>query len=502
LLQGRLRKIPPFGDLVKRIKISSFRLHLIKKKQEEEEMRFQKRTTTYSKASKNPTLLPILPLVPNTLPAEDVDKTKLLVYTLQVRAGVDRPTYKKFMRTFNEGTPQDWMDVLDGLQEIWRQNGTDDPQDRTATVLTILRGDSRTAFETALEDAMVDPDPLVVAPLVMTLAHIETSLRAVSDIVFPFRALETQKQWMTRYMKKPYDLSIKKMAAALSRINNYLPLFPNGTIDSKFSDSEIVSLLEFSLPNSWRNAMDLKGFVPSENTKKALVDQCERIERNEVPVQKEKGEQQDNNKNNKKVNFAKSQNDNKKNGSASVRTTDGMFNCSKCGPNPTHNDDRCFVLKRLAREAAQGTSGNGSGKAQAKPYSKRTFRKEVNALARRAGKHDVLELMSTAVKREQIKSDKRDKKTKKKAKSKPEPMSDTTGSDSEGSINNLEVAIPRKRNKTIKINSRAEVVDIEDSSDEENNDATSEEAAFLRAIDREERKQQKAAASDMDEDSN
>ena len=463
-------------------------------------MRFQKRTTTY-KTSKSPSLLPVLPLVQNPLPADDADKTKTIAFTLMIRAGMERPTYKKFLRTFDEGTPQDWMDVLDGLDEIWRQNGTDDPRDRTATVLTLLKGDSRTAFETALEDAMKDPDPTVAAPVAMTLAHIETSLRAVTDIVFPFRALETQKQWMTRYMKKPYDLPTKKMAQAISRINNCLPWFPNGTVDSKYSEAEIVALLEYSLPNSWRNAMDLKGFVPSDHTKNGLVDQCERIERNEVPIQKERGEQQDNNNNNKnskKVNFAKSQNDNKKNGKETIRVTDGFY-CTNCGKNPTHNSDRCFTLKRLAKEAEQA----GSGKAHAKPFSKRTFRKEINTLVRRAGKHDGLEIMATAIKREKVKSVKRDKKTVKKAKSKPEPMSDDTGSDSDESMNNMEAAIPRKKTKTIRFNRRAEVVDIEDSSDEENtNDATKEEAAFLRAINKEEKKQKKKATSESDEDSN
>ena len=67
----------------------------------------------------------------------------------------------------------------------------------------------------------------------------------------------------------------------------------------------------------------------------------------------------------------------------------------------------------------------------------------------------------------------------------------------------MEAAIPRKKTKTIRFNSRAEVVDIEDSSDEENtNDATKEGAAFLRAINKEEKKQKKKATSESDEDSN
>ena len=90
-------------------------------------------------------------------------------------------------------------------------------------------------------------------------------------------------------MKKPFDLSTKKMNAALSCINNYLPQFPGGTAASKYSESELVGLLEFLLPNSWRNAMDLKGFVPANNDRKELIEHCSRIERNETPIHNDKG---------------------------------------------------------------------------------------------------------------------------------------------------------------------------------------------------------------------
>jgi hypothetical protein len=103
----------------------------------------------------------------------------------------------------------------------------------------------------------------------LTADHVEESLRAVTTIVFPFRALETQKQWMNKYMKKPFDLSAKMMSMALSRINNYLPSFPDGDASSKFTDAELVGLLDFLLPASWRKAMDLKGYVASQHDKKS-----------------------------------------------------------------------------------------------------------------------------------------------------------------------------------------------------------------------------------------
>ena len=64
------------------------------------------------------------------------------------------------------------------------------PSDRVATVAAILKGDSLTAFEAALEDAQVDllehkdeDDPEL---LVMTQEHVKISLRTVTTVVFPF----------------------------------------------------------------------------------------------------------------------------------------------------------------------------------------------------------------------------------------------------------------------------------------------------------------------------
>ena len=117
-------------------------------------MRFQRRNNNNkSYKTKNPTFQPILPLVRVKLASDEADKSKFISFELKVRAGTGAgtPSYKKFMRTFEEGTPQEWMDVLTGLKEIWKQNSVNGPTDRAATIAAILKGDSRIAFDTALE---------------------------------------------------------------------------------------------------------------------------------------------------------------------------------------------------------------------------------------------------------------------------------------------------------------------------------------------------------------
>jgi hypothetical protein len=132
-----------------------------------------------------------------------------------------------------EGTPQQWIDLIWDVEEIWTQNSVNGLSDRTSTIRALLKGESLTAFDTALEDVRVDPDPNVQALVPLTVDHIGQAMESVATTVFPHRALEIQKLWMNRGMRKPCILSTCKTAAAISKISNSLPLFPLGNQDSK-----------------------------------------------------------------------------------------------------------------------------------------------------------------------------------------------------------------------------------------------------------------------------
>ena len=95
-------------------------------------------------------LQPILPLFRKKAETDD-DKTKFITLDLKVRAGAPAGTlsYKKTMRVFNSGSPQEWIDVLHDVKDIWRQNVVTRPADQAGVVTAILRGDSLTNFENA-----------------------------------------------------------------------------------------------------------------------------------------------------------------------------------------------------------------------------------------------------------------------------------------------------------------------------------------------------------------
>jgi hypothetical protein len=130
---------------------------------------------------------------------------------------------------------------------------------------------------------------------------------------------------MNRGMRKPYDLSTRKMAAAITKINNSLPLFPLGNHESKFTDQELVGLLEWSLPSQWRKKFDLDGYIPTLSTKAKLISKCKAIERNEIAKDKERKDgNNNNNNNNKKSKFSKF---------VARAKKDDRFCCQNCGRN-------------------------------------------------------------------------------------------------------------------------------------------------------------------------
>jgi hypothetical protein len=76
-------------------------------------MRFIKRNQQYKTSG----MQPILPLVPERLESDNKDKTTFITFDLKARAGTGAgtPSYKKHMRTFDEGTLQEWMESLTGF---------------------------------------------------------------------------------------------------------------------------------------------------------------------------------------------------------------------------------------------------------------------------------------------------------------------------------------------------------------------------------------------------
>ena len=71
-------------------------------------------------------------------------------------------------------------------------------------------------------------------------------------------------------------------------MNNCLPFFPGGEEESKFTQAELLEILECSLPLAWRQKFDYDGYILTDHTKAKLIASCEAIERKKETQKGEK----------------------------------------------------------------------------------------------------------------------------------------------------------------------------------------------------------------------
>jgi hypothetical protein len=135
------------------------------------------------------------------LPLEASDKgdkkeeSDYVTVTLKVRAGqtgTSALSYKMKVAKIEDGTPTEWIEVMNALEEIWKHNSLTTASDRQASVKTILREDALTAFEASI-DKDLDPEEGAAdnAPAIQVSREmLDDALISVSKNIFPHRALE------------------------------------------------------------------------------------------------------------------------------------------------------------------------------------------------------------------------------------------------------------------------------------------------------------------------
>jgi hypothetical protein len=169
----------------------------------------------------------------------------------------------------------------------------------------------------------------------------------------------------------------------------------------------------------------LRDYVTTSD-KARFIEECERVEWKEAPPEKEHDNSDNQRKSNKKTKFAKSEKSVMKSGQKKDKDSGPKY-CSHCKTD-THITECCWKLKKIAREKELSE--------KKAPYSKRTLREEVNAIARKAGKNGDIKIVEKAIKHEQGKHRKKEKKHAKVACAKKVESSNSDSSDE--SINVME----------------------------------------------------------------
>lgn len=186
------------------------------------------------------------------------------------------PIYELTVVYFGTGTPEEWLKFKKSLDKVIDgQNLTNGPA-KFALARRVLIGDALATFEASAVDKNETNDTF------------GECMDALTAHIFPARALQLQKRFMRRYLRKPKETSIREHVARAVEINGYLPFFPQpraGVEPTKLDEDELLDILEFGCPSAWQKQMLLQNFDPMEHSMVEFVQFCERVELTEEPLQ-------------------------------------------------------------------------------------------------------------------------------------------------------------------------------------------------------------------------
>ena len=132
--------------------------------------------------------------------------------------------YKKHVQLFEDGSPDQLIKICDELDEIYTQNKIESPPNQHALVESVLRGESKETYLTLMEEARGTDARGNKNPIDENM--LTTAMNKLREMVFPYRALDKQKIWMKRRMRKPDDLPVRRVSGAVPRMNDKLVYFP------------------------------------------------------------------------------------------------------------------------------------------------------------------------------------------------------------------------------------------------------------------------------------
>ena len=142
-------------------------------------------------------------------PHQELKKDQQLTVTL--RSNPTDPhsqTYNLTIPFFCHGTPEEWLLIKKTLLKILvGQNITAGPP-KYAMARRVLEGDALARFDAKASELASE-----------TNANFDLCINAVTSYVFPTKALQYQRRFMQRYLRKNRDSTIRKFNSRLLELN-------------------------------------------------------------------------------------------------------------------------------------------------------------------------------------------------------------------------------------------------------------------------------------------
>ena len=184
----------------------------------------------------------------------------------------DSSTYEYSMPYYENGTPEEWLEFLRGIRRIIAGLNITTGPSSYAMARQILQGDALAAFEKECKDQTVE-----------SVANFKEALKKVTAHVFPQRALQIQKHYMRRYMRKPKSMTVRTYCNRVVQMRNQLDFYPGGNANGDtLPEDELLDILEHGIPVTWQKEMARQGFVPIDKSVTEFIEFCKRLEFTEL----------------------------------------------------------------------------------------------------------------------------------------------------------------------------------------------------------------------------
>lgn len=365
---------------------------------------------------------PILPLEDEE--ETEIDDTRSTTFKLRtIPADADSAKYAfKVPIVDGSTTPRQVLKWGNRMTKVFTGLGMDNPVDRNNLLKEMVSGASKTAYDNAVNasnglrhlvlqraavqnlvrdnvnggtaEAFVTRRQGVwdgIAKPQIDGSDVRAGIQAVIEQACPYKALEKQKRYMRRKMRKPSDMTTRTYVNHLLRINNEeIPNMPpfNGD-NQKLAPDEIIDIVCYGIPRSWMKKMDEHDFDPFTANIQQLIAFCERMESSE---DFEKGS-----------NVKQAQPSKKTKKHKSTRNNGGGSSGKWCHYHETdsHDTKECEVLKKL-----KASKSSGSGSDSKPPFKNKTWKrksddaksytkKELSAIVEKASKAAVKAAMKS-----------------------------------------------------------------------------------------------------------
>ena len=192
---------------------------------------------------------------------------------------------------------------------------------------------------------------------------VQSGIDAMVIYMCPYKALPRIRRWLRRSCRKSVGMTIREFYTHLMRINSdELPNLPPGfNANQSLASDEIVDIVLYAIPNSWKKELDRQGKDPDELGETDLVRLLE---------QYEAAEQYDT----KKSETKKTSSPAKKKTRTSPSTEDKKHFCKYHGWNTTHTSEECKVLKSQGEDAKKKGGYKNKTWSRSKDYNKQELK--------------------------------------------------------------------------------------------------------------------------------